>query len=1809
MTLQHQWGSVGMALALTASLSVCGAGVAQTAISTTPPHVNDLISPAPRATLNYSLDEQLKNDAAFSDTADKTKTLGFAADQSLAMDRALDHATLDLYTTATTAEGTPIPTEATQLTELIFQESIRFNNPLILRRHSNETITGTAWFRAIGPWQAGTGSVTATDNVSVILGAEGVPASFRSAGQNTFTSLIVSGPTQLFLDAGTTTIGALTIDDPTELFVDDGDTENGAATLTLSGGIAEDGDTLSATINADGTLVMGANGAFWPKERSLTVVGGGTVTTTPSTAIALTFEPPTPQSTTLAIAPIPALAVNDGAILRAADTASSLTIDALKGFGEVFFTGSVSVGALHLERGQTMTLDRLASDPVAGRTTIGEVSGEGGTVLFGLLGEGGTTGVQAVCDALAAGGFQGTVGFLAADYPVIDFAQTAVTELPCTLAVQPGQTLVIRLDQYVDADIVWPEAPDSATLRLVEAGPFGGEASLPAWPANVEMGFVSYGDNTNDYTTREDFTTTANDDGVTIDLTWQNPTLTGKVAWVDMEFDGDSRNTGWLVLNGLNGEPSTEGQDYNGMLRGDRANGFGANEILDGSGFETAWNPQSQAVDIDYNPYLSVFSIDYPEQWTMVTRIMMPEYSNTAGITIGANYVAPGIFDGSPYGVLALATGALKNDRDDNDTAGDELILWFIPNNDNVRDMVKLASVTVPCITDSYHLVTIRYDRGHVEVFLNENRLIDVMLPEGTKIGPGLQFGRLMGSADYLNQDIAAVVGNVNDKATTISDPGEVDFLRIYRGLLTDAAFQTLVRQYPYIHKEQGSTGRDWAFTLDIRYVRELTGGTEYWVDPEKKPWRRQFKGGTTVWTNDGWYAEPAEGSVVILECSEDTTLLVNTEKGGMFPSANRTYAQLITNGEGIIKDYGEITIAPCENWETTLTDDGEYRYGRLVFSGGQGDKAAQHAADEDKGASSSAAIFFTNTYLHASVADLSRDDIALKDNRHVTIYADEGLLRGVTDEQVVTKQLTGPVAGSGYFDNNTGIHTERYGQRSDYVYVDNFDPSFDTWLISDVTTDQNTDEQPNTGHPTMGTGLFAQFMKVPGILYLELNVDGVTNSGALSQQKWYRFGYNGDSEEETPTGHLPEVMVQGDFERADGLSIRLRDGDTTSTLYVDKYEDFPIFRVEAPKGDTAGTVEDLRVYPSSANGTQVAITDEIVTERRLTVYDPTAVGNTGADGLAPQAHTATVTLPGTTETITLVTGGTLIHGVETGAYVAGDTVFSYPLDGSSVARLESAKLLTFAAPQDLTMNTVAAAADATLLQRLPQESPLVQFVSGDAFHAGAMELAEGSRFTFASSEASVDGAVTLTGNATIEGTGTAARLTPIAGIAGQAGLETTPTLTLDAAEGASWKLLNSEVGNLPLTKTGAGTADIATDLPPNAGKVDVQEGTLLVPTGIPGAGEAIGQGGLNVDEGATLAPTDATVTDDAVAEIPAGQTVSGLGSIAGQLRLNKGALLDATEAFADGDALHTLTVDTLTTDGATALADIDVALPESTQSGLVFLRSNETTLNWDARARLLAKANGTRWDVFLRYRRNAEEATEGTNYLVGAAGLDVPTFPPDEEQPGEGENEWPDEDGDGSDTGDELGDQIQEGGNAAGGAEGYTMATTKRLTATDIAHVYDCFGSVWTYARRNNDRASEDYATIDLLMAYEFGISRMAFSQDNAYIVIEATLRNALAVCPYFDPTLLQGADKLKPVFLPGVTVAIVGPKGVIADAKEIDADEAERNGFTPNVSANETSRWFLVPYNDTNFPEGTATNLNVRAIPPAEQTATPEN
>ena len=452
------------------------------------------------------------------------------------------------------------------------------------------------------------------------------------------------------------------------------------------------------------------------------------------------------------------------------------------------------------------------------------------------------------------------------------------------------------------------------------------------------------------------------------------------------------------------------------------------------------------------------------------------------------------------------------------------------------------------------------------------------------------------------------------------------------------------------------------------------------------------------------------------------------------------------------------------------------------------------------------------------------------------------------------------------------------------------------------------------------------------------------------------------------------------------------------------------------------------------------------------------------------------------------------------------------------------------------------------------------------------------------------DEAITFLGAATLEGTGTAATLEPVAGLAGEG---VSAEAILDAKEAASWTLLNHEVGGLPLTKVGKGEADIATDLPPNAGFVDVQAGTLRVATGLAGEGQAVGQASLNVAEGATLAPTSGTVAEDVLAEIPVGQRISGLGRIDGILRLEQGATLVATDVT---DTLS-LSVGSVQTDGLTALADVNVVLPEETKEGLVFLRSDERTLNWVARKRLLAKAGETRWEVLLKF-RPSPEAKVGTNYLVGSPRLQVPDFGdlPEDERPGADENAWPEDD----DVAGEVTDQVQADGQIAGGSEGFTQASTKRLTAPDIANAYRCFEGVWACAQRTTDPQSEDYDTVDLLMAYEFGISRMALVTDGgtAKVLVEVTLRNVLGETTFKNGNLPASAKTQRPAFAEGVRLTLRGPDGTtFTDVEEADEDKVYALGFEPAVSDLEAARWFLIPYDEAHFPAGKAMTIDARA------------
>lgn len=1734
--------------------------------------------------------------------------------------------------------------------------TVTLERPVVFDYAGNETDAQGARFRIGNRGDAGYAFTLNVDETfsstpRLVLGGKSGSATLNLRGDEaTIYAAVINFDTgsTLTQKAGALTLGNADwatkfVGDSATLVFGDGDTKNGLATATLfgipygvtSGGVTTDyRGAADLTVKADATLLLNEcdlpavagtpDYALYPVGKRSLKVQGGTVKANTGAAVTMVFENPEPQAAPIAVAPVPGLEVIGSANLESSDTTnSSLSLDALKGNGAVTLSGVVHIDSVRLGEGDTLTFDLRrgegdVDDAIGGsRVTIDAVTGTAGTVRFGLLGTNGTTGEQTVIDTLLAGGFTGTVGFLLPDYTRLDFEDTQLPELPFTLEVQPGQTVVMRLDQYADADILWPEDCSNVKLVLVEAGPFGGEASLPAWPQGVRMEFHRYDDSSDGHSALpgEDYDATLNDDGLTIDLTWKNPVLTGKVAWLDMEFNGDSKNTGWLRLS--------DDPDYDGMLTGwtDAPSQNAGELITSGLAYAETFNPSSEGIDIDYAPYIAVETIDaYPEAWSLVTRVTVPRYDNTVILTMGANCYA-GDEDKT---VLALTTGKIKSDYS-NDNNGDEVILWYIPNN-STEGMEALATAKVPLATEMPHLVSILYDAGHIQVYFDGNQLIETTLPAGTVIGPGLQAGRLIGGTN-----VDESLRNAFEQADGSRD-GTIDFLRVYRGILSDKALDTLVRDNPYIHRDPGtSTTRH----RDVRYLRIVDGNTdEPWV--KEGAWERQYRvvgsSGGYTWLSNGTYAEPAEGSMVVIRCtSGNATLRVNTEKHDLFPSANRTYAMLVVTGkdvEAVVDENwdnnwagGTLTIAPYDDrntpeneWYTERTEDGEFRYGTIRFSGGAGQTINRiHTAlltffhDELP----LAAYILTSTIIHGSVVDLASDGVQVRRGATATFRADDLITRGFNGEYFV-RQLTGPLSGSniggyhgivwdnrigfGYVQNNADI-TDFNQQTSEFAWVPTFENAESEWKLDDVTCDYGNVQTIDTGfgdEQLPQTGVFVRVAKVPGRLYLELSEDAVQRDGALSEQAWYRYGYNNDVAAETVSHMEPEPMHEGDFEKAVALSIRLENGETR-TLRADSAANgltINELTIDKPKADDGTANETLRILPQAGTDNSLKVLEAISTDRRLEVYSAQGAGSeastTGADGVRLVYETD----PGSQERI-----GAKLYGIETGAYVAGNSTINHPLDGSSIARIESVNAIAFAAAQDLSATTVAAAENASVEQTGAE----------NAFRVAAIELARGSCLTFASNAATVDGAITLTGNATIKGTDKTATLTPTEGIRGQTGTE---TLTLAADENADWKLLNSEVGGLPLTKVGAGVADIATDLPPNAGFVDVQKGTLAVATGLAGEGQAVGQASLNVETGATLAPTYGTIAEDVLAEIPAGQTVSGLGRIDGTLRLETNATLDATKATATDDG--SLSVRDVQTDGLTALADVDVSLPDGDSDGLVFLRSDEETLNWESRARLLATDPAkTRWDVLLRYRRNAEEAVEGTDYLVGAAGLDVPNPDglPEDIRPGDDDlvdNEWPDGSGDEAPVDDELTDQIQGGGNVAGKAEGYTMANHKWLMAPDIANAYACFGNVWVLAPRTTDKQREDYATRDLLMAYEFGISRMAFVENGTRIVVEAKLRNALKDCPYFTDEQRQGAGEFKPSYLPDVGLTIVGPNGPLAGVMEI-TDEARIRGygFSPDMPTTEVARWFLVPYNEANFPAGESAHLTVRAIPPSEPAA----
>jgi hypothetical protein len=369
----------------------------------------------------------------------------------------------------------------------------------------------------------------------------------------------------------------------------------------------------------------------------------------------------------------------------------------------------------------------------------------------------------------------------------------------------------------------------------------------------------------------------------------------------------------------------------------------------------------------------------------------------------------------------------------------------------------------------------------------------------------------------------------------------------------------------------------------------------------------------------------------------------------------------------------------------------------------------------------------------------------------------------------------------------------------------------------------------------------------------------------------------------------------------------------------------------------------------------------------------------------------------------------------------------------------------------------------------------------------------------------------------------------------------------------------------------------------------------------------AIGHNGLHVEAGASLEPNHYANPEDVIACIPKDQTLSGTGTIGGVLRLNSGAQLENCAG---------MTIRKMVVDGST-LPDITVTLPKNIteQNNILFHMLNDSA-RAEVRRRFYATKDGVRWDVCVNHEKGVDDRPCQSHYVVYTPGVPVPTgLPTDDGNAFNTDNTFVN-----TMTRYYQGYSVSRLRSSTGYTKYLDAASNYKLNASEIENAFRCFTNIWTFDRIKAPNEASNTPTpvyLDdeqsLLMAYEFGISRMAIrdlkKQDNTearYLIVEVQVKNTLK--DVFGDVVGAGnvAD-----FQLGSTLTFTyqlsnsntNAVSEITDAKEItDFDTA--TDLTPPTESSHTAgvRVFAIPFDDR-FQLGT-TSLKVKA-----ESTTPSN
>ena len=755
------------------------------------------------------------------------------------------------------------------------------------------------------------------------------------------------------------------------------------ATLSLPNGVAEGNANSSLEIVVSGALNLGADLHMTPAARRALTLDGGTITATGSAwdgAVILNGVRGAGNAATAENENFMVVSAKGGTL------AGNLTVDGVRGLNG----GTLTIGG---EAEVETIVDYIGT--INGRN-VGRFLGSLGDVTLGEPWGGGD--LEALATTIAKD-YHGTLGFAAGsagNEKTIDFsAVEGFTELPGAFRVNNHQSITMRLDQYADAVIRWPAAPEGVTLTLIESGAYGGTLTLPHIPdvgSGVTLGFASFDERgAVVFRPAEDFRLEADESGVTDTLTWDDPVFTGKGAWIDVEFNGDTRNSGWFTLYDKEGKTV-----QNGLLCGLSSGAF-KDKIIQGTGasayFVDAAHPAvtDGALPLYYRPYVSMGSLAYPETWSVSVRLTTPNAGAKCLLALGNNDNTGNNPDAATPGkcnALVFATG-----KD-----GNEIVLHrFTGNANGGQSRKELFSRKVADAQSAAHTISVVYD-GDVMAFYLDGAYIDATKPgelAGFRLGRGLQVGAQLGGKDVVPDEF----WNLATPIETLQSGGAIDFIRFFKGALTDTAMQEIADRTPYVRE-------------NLRYVRKVPAkghdGAETWV--QEGAWLEQTWDGTQ-WVDGDTFDQPAEGAECRLLVAPGEHLIqvnVARDEANLFYSPNRTYAALVVAPQEGNTTAGTVRLSPLGVTEKEVTEEGAtnaawerqvvagdwykktepisegnrtgFMYGRLRFTGGADDPINDDPAIPDF--HGSGYLLSGNTQMTVSESDVDWDGEVVSSGR-----------------------------------------------------------------------------------------------------------------------------------------------------------------------------------------------------------------------------------------------------------------------------------------------------------------------------------------------------------------------------------------------------------------------------------------------------------------------------------------------------------------------------------------------------------------------------------------------------------------------------------------------------------------------------------------------------------------------------------------------------------------------------------------------------------------------------------------------------------